>query len=716
MKRFFISCLCLFCYINYSPVSAQTWTLLSPLPTYQNIRSVSFPSVDTGYIVTEFSEVIRTTNGGETWEELDLQFDALFVEFLNNNHGYITSFDKVYSTDDGGDTWQPHLVEPQVSCWETYFYNDTIGFAFGWDGFMAKTTDGGLNWEELQSYTGNTMFYYTELQFADLNTGYAVGQFDHTDRVLRRTDDGGHNWVDVSIPENAEYISSVSVLGPDDLWIGAGFYAHDSFPCPAYVYHSTDGGIVWNAHAVGLTYELPDAITNIHFFNQMQGFAMNHTQFYTTSDGGESWTSVYIAPLYENPVFLGVYSWPDPQHGFLAGAGPSLVKTSDGGSAFSDMIIGTNDKFNIVVFNDSLNGIVAGSTNQNATVLYTENGGDNWFQATFDSIPDSVSDVAFADTYNGWAVSGNRIYHTSDGGHNWISLSQEAEVDFSKISSVDLNHLFACGNGTVRKSSDGGLTWADISPEGFTPGYAISAFQFTDTLTGYLAILKVTDNAFRFLKTADGGLTWNAVVVDNNENEMVIAIDFCDPLNGIISRDDGYIFLTHDGGESWNQATITHADYVKMADPQTAIITQAGQKVAVSHDGGQSFNVVYTGNANWPYVHDTWFLDETLGFAAGYHGMIQRYNALVTGTVNPGLPLSSAESSQFFKPNPANDRIVITDRNYERLLITAMNGSIVLNTPPTPDNEIVISSLSPGIYMVMIKTPGEIKVQKLIKK
>jgi hypothetical protein len=30
---------------------AQGWTLQNPLPTFQNILDVSFPSVDTGYIV-----------------------------------------------------------------------------------------------------------------------------------------------------------------------------------------------------------------------------------------------------------------------------------------------------------------------------------------------------------------------------------------------------------------------------------------------------------------------------------------------------------------------------------------------------------------------------------------------------------------------------------------------------------------------------------------
>ena len=36
-----------------------------------------------------------------------------------------------------------------------------------------------------------------EMEFADLNTGYAVGMFDHKNTVLRKSVDGGSSWVDI---------------------------------------------------------------------------------------------------------------------------------------------------------------------------------------------------------------------------------------------------------------------------------------------------------------------------------------------------------------------------------------------------------------------------------------------------------------------------------------------------------------------------------------
>jgi photosystem II stability/assembly factor-like uncharacterized protein len=712
MKRIFINLLYSILIINSANSFAQEWTLLSPEPTYQDLKSVCFPSIDTGFIVTTDAKVMRTLNGGESWDELNLPFGASYIEFINNNRGYIASSDKVYSTDDSGETWQPHLVEPLASCWETYFYNDTTGFTFGWDGYLAKTTDAGNTWERKQSYSGSGTFYYTEIEFADLNTGYAVGEFDHTNRVLRRSDDGGDTWVDITIPQIQGFVSSVAVLGPEDIWIGTGITAFDSLPCPAYVYHSIDGGNTWTSREIGETYEMPDVVSRIHFFNPLQGFAMNSRQIFSTSDGGQSWNHVFIEPMYHVSINLFEYSFPDPQHGYFAGYGPSLIKTSDGGLTFDNLMHGTIDMYRDIYFNDTLHGVVAGFNSLGASIVYTENGGDTWQQASFDSVPASIGAVTFAGNYDGWATSGKGVYRTTDGGQTWNIIHQGVEDDFYGISSPDAGHLFAYGNGSIGKSSDGGSTWMDITPEGVMGGYYTTAFQFSDSLTGYMGLKKASDDAGRFIKTSDGGITWTDIFFDNNN--AIKALDFPDPLNGIVLQ-GSLIFITHDGGETWTESTASTADYVRMFDPQTALIASGGVRVAVSHDGGANFNTVYTGNGNWPFVRNYCFLDENHGFAAGYKGMIQRYDATTTGVEEIVNPSSALSRVPLFSPNPANSRITILEKDFESILIMAMDGTTVLNLTGSGGNEINISSLKPGIYMVVLQTNNEQIAQKLVK-
>ena len=713
MKRIPIVIIYCILFISFKYSGAQEWTLLSPKPTYQSITSISFPSIDTGYLVTEYNKVKRTFNGGQSWDDMGITFDATHVEFRNNNHGFLTSFNKIYSTDDAGETWQPHLVEPYVSCWETYFYNDTVGFAFGWNGYLAKTTDGGNTWESKQRSSGSGTFYYTEIEFADLNTGYAVGMFDHKNTVLRKSVDGGTSWVDVETTQIPGYVTSVSVLGPDDIWVGAGKFNSAQLPYPASIYHSTDGGVTWTPQIIGESFELPDLVTGVHFFDQLNGFAMNSRQVFSTSDGGQTWNHTFVEPLYGVSINFYAYSWPDPQHGYFAGYGPSMVKTLDGGLTFTNMIDGAIDRYNHVWFNDTLNGIVSGNNDSGATIIYTEDSGDTWNQASFDSIPDWIGVISFADNLNGWITSDKSIYKTSNGGQSWDILYQGNEGRFYGLSTPSLTQLYVFGNENLSKSSDGGITWTDITPEGIMQGYGISGFQFPDSITGYMVLNEKYGDDCKFLKTIDGGETWTLVTM--TEYGAIRSIDFCDPMNGIVSQMDGNIFTTHDGGNTWTQVSNINADYVQMINPQTALLAMAGTKVYVSHDGGSTFNTIYTNTESWPYVHTFCFLDETFGFAAGYSGMLQRFTATSTGIKEIDLPTTVSLQKPFFTPNPSAESITILADDYESITIASMDGSIIMNVTGYYGRKVNIAALKPGMYLITLQQNSGRITQKLLK-
>ncbi len=713
MKRLSIVIICCILFVSFRYSAAQEWTLLSPKPTYQTITSISFPSIDTGYIVTEYNKVKRTFDGGQSWHDPDLPFDATHVEFRNNNLGYLTSFNKIYSTHDGGETWHPHALDPYEFCWKTYFYNDTVGFAFGWNGYLAKTTDGGNTWVKKQSSSGSDRFYYTEMEFADLNTGYAVGMFEHANTVLRKTVDGGSNWVDVETTQIPGYVTSVSVLGPDDIWVGAGKYEFAQLPYPASIYHSTDGGATWTQQIIGESFELPDLVTGVHFFDQLNGFAMNSGQVFSTSDGGQTWNHAYVQAIYNVNISLMAYSWPDPQHGYFSGSGPSLVRTLDGGLTFTNMINGPIDSYYHVWFSDTLNGIVSGLNDSGATIIYTKDSGESWNQASFDSIPKWIGIISFANYLNGWVTSGKGIYKTSNGGQNWDILYHGNAGRFNGISTPSLTQLYAFGNENLSKSSDGGITWADITPAGIMEGYYVSGFQFPDSITGYMVMKQIYGDACKFLKTADGGETWNQVTM--NENGVIRSIDFCDPMNGIVSQMGGNIFTTHDGGSTWTQVSNINADYVKMINPQTALLAMSGTKVYVSHDGGDTFNTIYTSTESWPYAHTFCFIDETFGFAAGYRGMLQRFTATTTGIKEIDFPIIVSLDKPFFAPNPSSESITILADDYGSISIASMDGTMLMNLTGNKGEKIDITSLKPGMYLVTLQQNSRIITQKLVK-
>src|SRR5271169_7111299 len=65
-----------------------------------------------------------------------------------------------------------------------YFYNTSIGWVYGINGIIAKTTDGGTDWFQQNSYTSN---FILKLFFINPNVGWACG---YNGAFLRTTNGG----------------------------------------------------------------------------------------------------------------------------------------------------------------------------------------------------------------------------------------------------------------------------------------------------------------------------------------------------------------------------------------------------------------------------------------------------------------------------------------------------------------------------------------------
>lgn len=106
--------------------------------------------------------VIRTINGGETWEDVSvpntdtIQFRD--IEAFDENTAVVLSAGLpalVYKTTDGGQTWeQKYFSDAEGTFYDAMdFWNDSEGIAFG-DAIdsrllILKTSDGGETWDEL---------------------------------------------------------------------------------------------------------------------------------------------------------------------------------------------------------------------------------------------------------------------------------------------------------------------------------------------------------------------------------------------------------------------------------------------------------------------------------------------------------------------------------------------------------------------------------------
>lgn len=110
-------------------------------------RDLHFPTSQIGYAVGHSGSIIKTTNGGATWDFLrngdqlgtsNKPFRAVF--FINENYGYVVGEKGVFwKTENGGEDWKTVEDFPEVDLHDVFIKND-IGFAVGKNGKIFSFT------------------------------------------------------------------------------------------------------------------------------------------------------------------------------------------------------------------------------------------------------------------------------------------------------------------------------------------------------------------------------------------------------------------------------------------------------------------------------------------------------------------------------------------------------------------------------------------------
>jgi len=178
-----------------------TWDPLELDVTYLN--SVFFTNTVTGYAVGSKSYhnskggisydgiILKTIDGGVNWDPVCLDggnFSSIY--FPDANTGYVIDGSTMFKTVDVGATWTNLLLyDYSTNSYyylnSLYFTNANTGYAVGRSGTIIKTIDGGITWTKLSSGTTNNLF---SIFFSDYNTGYAVGG---RGTILKTTNGGG---------------------------------------------------------------------------------------------------------------------------------------------------------------------------------------------------------------------------------------------------------------------------------------------------------------------------------------------------------------------------------------------------------------------------------------------------------------------------------------------------------------------------------------------
>lgn len=708
--------LCLLCFVQIA--TAQNWTLLNPSPTFNALHAASFPSPDTGFITGNNSTVLRTFDRGETWTKLAFPAEGVpltSVNFRNNNQGTIVSWSHILTTSDAGETWQYTHRQLMGDYTNSFFLNDTLGWVVGTYRIVMKTTDGGQNWELLSNSIAGA-FDYRAIAFANPDTGYLVGYHMGSPDipVIRRSDDGGLSWYDIAIPEGIQSIEDVSVLGPNDVWFGAGnpMVNNDSTMVVFKAYHTVDGGLSWTTHEVGQTDG--SHIRRVHFFNPLEGRLMAYSKIYGTSDGGQSWTIYPTNTLFGNA--LTDFSWSDMNHCVAVGWGPTINFSNDGGLSWESRIQGPTDLLRCVYFLDENNGFAGGTGDFGTSLHKTADGGETWTSINLDTIGagQQIWSLAFSSAENGWATTyGNRLYHTTDGGNSWHSQLTDIS-NLIYISTPDEYTIFLESPlVSVMKSTDGGTSWSDASPSAEAGMHAQGGMVFTDALTGYLGV-GYGGNTGKLLKTVDGGNSWQELNIGFPYE--IQSMSFTGNNHGVISIQGIGFLTTNDGGESWSGPVKVGAhnfSYLKMLNEQKGMAVLGDQLLVGTNDGWQNWEVTFEGPGIGSGLQSMFFIDERLGWSVGNSGIIMRFDGFYTDV--PQVADDTQPADGWLYPNPAGDRINLREMNIDRLRMYQADGRLVLDLKQSRTASIDISSLPAGLYLVVAEQGSLTFIQKLVK-
>jgi photosystem II stability/assembly factor-like uncharacterized protein len=321
--------------------------------------------------------------------------------------------------------------------------------------------------------------------------------------------------------------------------------------------------------------------------------------------------------------------------GYAAGDFGTLLKTTDGGSAWTGLPVGTFGGLTVVQALDG-NTVFAGggcvarrsidggrtftavrftaveSTCRNhlrdlsfvsrdsgyllledGSVFATSDGGTQFAPRT--AVPDTQAGggsaltptgITFLNERTGYAASGSRVFQTLDGGVSWREVAR-AGAFLNDLSFTDGEHGFALGaGGTFLRTDDGGNTWA---PRPAAPsGQNLTSISCNSSRTCLLTTLGGTE----LIRTSDFGDATGTVVTPSSE--PIFAVGFASPHRvaamgqrgaTVVSDDTGVTFAPIGGRIAGSFSTLRVG-----GEPGTAYAPGADGKLAKTSDGGRTWS------------------------------------------------------------------------------------------------------------------------------
>jgi len=259
-----------------SPPSSN-WIVINKV-TDKNLNDIEFYNNNFGLISGSFGTLLKTQNGGDSWQELNVGTNHSFTKsFILNENEFYTSRKGLYKTSDNGNTFSEigNLSNFSGSIFAIHFFNSSVGLIEK-NGQILKTTDGGQNWHSVYNNAG----FASNMQFVSDNVGYISGGISYDGisyAELHKSLDSGNTWNRINIQTSE--ITSMYFLNEQN-----GFFSNFN----NQFLKTQNGGLNWEI--IGNT---PITFYDIIFLNNNIGYGVGYNSIYKTENGGKDWVIDY---------------------------------------------------------------------------------------------------------------------------------------------------------------------------------------------------------------------------------------------------------------------------------------------------------------------------------------------------------------------------------------------------------------------------------------
>jgi photosystem II stability/assembly factor-like uncharacterized protein len=271
--------------------------------SYPDFNCVYFPTPNIGYIGSDYSIILKTSDAGQTWITQtvpEFSFDTRMI-YCTDSLTCFAGKALMFKTFDGGLNWALDSNASPVD--DVSFLSPNRGY-----GLWSNTIDGGNNWSPQFFPIGLSATYRT-IFFINDSTGWAggIGQGGSPNfnfGTIAKTIDYGQTWQQNDFQYEMLQIRDIFFINDSVGWACGNGQSGNS----RQIMKTVDGGLNWHKQFLNYTTNY-SAVTQMQCLNDSLCYAISGWQIFKTTNGGGPMIGLGET---ENENFKNLSIYPNP--------------------------------------------------------------------------------------------------------------------------------------------------------------------------------------------------------------------------------------------------------------------------------------------------------------------------------------------------------------------------------------------------------------------